>query len=98
MLKSITMKKLFLFLSILIISMNIYAQSGVQTYDSVLAKSLGADEYGMKTYIFVILIPGTNNLEKGVTRDSIFKGHRKNIRKLADSGKLVLAGPFTDND
>jgi len=68
-----------------------------QTYDSVLARQLGADEYGMKNYVFVILIPGANNMEKGPARDSIFRGHRKNIGRLAEAGKLVLAGPFGDN-
>jgi uncharacterized protein YciI len=92
------MKKLILFSGIVIMCIKLSAQSGVQMYDSVLARSLGADEYGMKQYIFVILTPGTNNLEKGAVRDSIFQGHRKNIGKLADSGKLVLAGPFGDND
>ena len=67
-------------------------------YDSVLAKSLGADDYGMKYYVLVILTPGTNQIEKGAVRDSIFRGHRKNIGKLAETGKLVIAGPFGDND
>ena len=92
------MKKLILLLAIVFMCINLSAQSGTQTYDSVLARRLGADEYGMKQYVFVILTPGSNNLEKGAVRDSIFNGHRKNIGKLADSGKLVLAGPFNDND
>ncbi len=52
----------------------------------------------MKSYVFVLLTPGTNKLEKGEVRDSIFRGHRKNIGRLAESGKLVLAGPFGDNE
>jgi uncharacterized protein len=67
-------------------------------YDSTLAKSLEADDYGMKSYILVILKTGTNNLEKGQKRDSLFAGHRNNIKHLAELGKLVIAGPLGDND
>jgi uncharacterized protein YciI len=74
------------------------AQNRSQVYDSTLAKSFGADDYGMKTYVFVLLKSGSNNMEKGAARDSIFSGHIKNIRRLADEGKLVIAGPFEDND
>ncbi|MEP6845345.1 MAG: YciI family protein, partial [Panacibacter sp.] len=31
-------------------------------------------------------------------RDSIFKGHMQNMQRLATQNKLVLAGPFYDND
>lgn len=44
----------------------------IETDDSTLAKSLGADEYGMMSYVFVLLTPGSNKLEKGEVRDSIF--------------------------
>jgi uncharacterized protein YciI len=92
------MKKLFLLFCFLTIVLNLSAQSDGQVYDSVLAKKLGADEYGMKAYVFVLLLPGTNHLEKGALRDSIFRGHRQNIGKLVDQNKLVIAGPFEIND
>lgn len=92
------MKRNLFFLSMLIYCASLSAQSGTATYDSVLAKRLGADDYGMKYYVLVILTPGPNQIEKGAVRDSIFRGHRKNIGKLAESGKLVIAGPFGDND
>lgn len=92
------MKKLILLLSSIIFCINLHSQAGMQAYDSVLAKKLGADEYGMKNYIFVLIIPGTNKLEKGNVRDSIFRGHLKNIGRLAETGKLVIAGPLGDNE
>ncbi len=83
---------LFLFIS----SLNIYSQEHT-IYDSTLAQRFGGDDYGMKSYIFVILKTGTNtNIEKSM-RDSIFKEHLNNITRLADAGKLVLAGPFGKN-
>ena len=68
-------------------------------YDAELAKKLGGDEYGMKKYIFVILKTGPKDAEfKGKERDDIFAGHMKNIGRLADEGKLAVAGPFMKND
>jgi uncharacterized protein len=68
-------------------------------YDAKLAKKLGADEYGMKNYVFVILKTGPNDDKfKGKERDDIFAAHLANIGRLADEGKLALAGPFGKND
>lgn len=73
------------------------AQQLTDGYDSALAKKLKADDYGMKNYILVLLKPGSNSVDK-VTEDSIFNGHLNNIGRLANEGKLVLAGPFGKND
>src|SRR5436190_272099 len=68
-------------------------------YDADLARKLGADEYGMKNYVFVILKTGPNDGNfKGKERDDIFAGHMANIGRLADAGKLAIAGPFMKND
>lgn len=92
------MKKIIVFLVIVIWCIKLNAQANSQEYDSVMARTLGADEYGMKKYVFVLLTTGSSTLPKGAVRDSIFKGHMANIGKLADSGKLVIAGPFWDNE
>ena len=73
-------------------------QAGNPIYDKTLADSLGADEYGMKSYIFVILKTGPNKIKDKSVSDSLFKGHIANINRLADAGKLVVAGPFGKND
>jgi uncharacterized protein YciI len=80
---------------------NVYVQSSGQTspgFDSVLAKKLHADAYGMKKYILVILKTGTATVTEKAKRDSIFGGHMKNIQRLAAENKLVLAGPLGKND
>lgn len=90
------MKKIInLFIFLLIISM-----AGAQNpeYDKALADSLGADEYGMKSYILVILKTGPAEIENKELRDSIFKGHMETIQRLAKDGKLVVAGPLKKND
>jgi uncharacterized protein YciI len=67
-------------------------------YDEKLAKELGADEYGMKQYIFCILKTGSNTTATPDEKKKYFEGHMANINKLAEEGKLVVAGPFMKND
>lgn len=66
-------------------------------YDKALADSFGADDYGMKNYVFVILKSGAKTADKHTT-DSVFSGHMRNIGRLAEIGKLVVAGPLGEND
>lgn len=67
------------------------------TYDSLLAKELGADEYGMKKFVMAFLKAGNVKIDDPEKRAEIQKGHMQNIVRLADEGKLILAGPFIDN-
>jgi len=67
-------------------------------YDKSLADSLGADEYGMKSYIFVILKSGSYKPTDQGLLDSLFRGHMENINRLADMKKLIVAGPMGKND
>ena len=91
----IKMKKLLL----LILLLTIPAFADTPGYDADLAKKLGADERGMKNYVLVILKTGPNDATiKGKERDDIFTGHFANITRLADEGKLAIAGPFGKND
>ena len=89
-------------LSIILLSVfsftSMHAQPVKEKYDSVLAKKLNADEYGMKNYVFVLLKPGSNTSVDKTTEDSLFHGHMNNISRLANNGSLVLAGPFGKND
>lgn len=67
-------------------------------YDKVLADSLGADEYGMKLYVLVVLKTGINKTEDKQLVDSLFRGHLNNIGRLAAAGKLTVAGPLMKNE
>ena len=67
-----------------------------KTYDAELAKALGADEYGMRSYVFCVLKTGKAKIEDPAKSKEIFKGHFANMSRLAKAGKLVVAGPFVD--
>lgn len=74
------------------------AQDLSHEYDSTMASQLGADDYGMKTYVLVILKTGPSDIQDKVLRDSLFKGHFSNMDRLAREKKLILAGPMTQNE
>ncbi|WP_431294747.1 YciI family protein [Pedobacter sp. P26] len=67
-------------------------------YDEALAKKLGADSYGMKMYVLVILKSGPNTIETKAKTDSLFAGHMANMGKMVEIQKLVVAGPMGKND
>ncbi|MBP6402143.1 MAG: hypothetical protein KA492_06385, partial [Bacteroidia bacterium] len=69
------MKRIIIFMLILLNgALNSIAQTKSDIYDKALADSLGADEYGMKQYTFVILKTGTNTTESKESTDSLFRG------------------------
>jgi len=67
-------------------------------YDAALAKSVGADERGMRKYVLVVLKSGPTKVPAGEKRTEMFKGHMANIKRLASEGLLVLAGPLDGVD
>ena len=89
--------KYFLSLSLLFLVTCCTVAQSVE-FDEELAQELGADEYGMKSYVFVMLVSGENTVDNEAERNQLFAGHQKNIRRLAEEGKLVVAGPFYPNE
>jgi len=65
-------------------------------YDSVLAQKLGADEYGMRKYVMAFLKAGPNQDQDSIAAAQLQRAHLDNIFRLADEGKLAVAGPFLD--
>lgn len=63
-----------------------------------MADSLGADDYGMKMYFFVILKTGASKINNKDSVNAIFRGHLDNISSLVKQGKLIVAGPFSKNE
>jgi uncharacterized protein YciI len=66
-------------------------------YDEQLSLKLEADEYGMRRYVIAFLKAGSNRGQDSTTAMQLQKAHLDNITRLADEGKLVLAGPFLEN-
>src|SRR5690606_18617628 len=94
----IGMKYLFSLCLLICMATLVQAQPSNPRYDSILAKKLGADDYGMKSYYFVMLKTGTNTSAPKAFIDSCFRGHMNNINKLVKEGKLIVAGPLGKND
>ncbi len=67
-------------------------------YDARLAEKLGADNYGMKGYMLVILKTGPNTTTDTQFINDCFRGHLDNINRMAEDGRLVVAGPLGRND
>lgn len=85
------------FCALLALAVPLVAQDGA--FDPELAERLGADERGMKMYVFCILKTGPNDaMVQGDERKRIFEGHFENIKRLAEEDKLAVAGPFGKND
>lgn len=66
-------------------------------FDAALAERLGADEYGMHQYVMAFLKKGPNRDQPEEEANELQKAHMANIGRLAEEGKLVLAGPFMDD-
>ena len=92
------MKKSIQLFVFLLLSTFGFAQETEVKYDENLAKSLNADQNGMKKYVFCLLKTGTNTTASKEETQKLFEGHMSNINKLVKEGKLVVAGPFMKND
>lgn len=90
------MKAFYLVLTIglLSISLSSTAQSPNPDYDEALASELGADDYGMRKYVMAFLKKGPNRDGTEEERAALQKAHMDNIGRMAEEGKLALAGPF----
>jgi uncharacterized protein len=70
-----------------------------EQYEENLATKLGADDYGMRKYVMAFLLRGDRVSEyTPEQRSEIQAGHMTNIGKMAEMGKLIVAGPFMGNE
>ncbi|MEL7145441.1 MAG: YciI family protein [Bacteroidota bacterium] len=70
------------------------ADENVTGYDSIKATKYGADDYGMRKYVMAFLKKGPNRPADSVKAAELQAAHMANISRMAQEGKLALAGPF----
>lgn len=81
----------------LLLSFSAFGQQENSQLDTALVRQTGADQYGMRQYVMAFLKAGPNrNLPKEEAA-KLQMAHLENIGRMADTGKLVLAGPFLDD-
>lgn len=54
----------------------------------------GDTTFVMKRYVLMLLNKGPDRSQDSVQAAEIQKGHLEHLNKMAESGKLVIAGPF----
>lgn len=84
----------FGFLSLALLASCGHPNPDASAFDADLASRLGADEYGMRSYVMVLLEAGEARTEGQSMTPELMDAHLANIARLADEGKMVLAGPF----
>ncbi|MEQ9006839.1 MAG: YciI family protein, partial [Ekhidna sp.] len=62
-----------------------------------LAAETGADDYGMRRYVMALLKAGPNRDQDSTEAAQLQRAHLDNIKRMAEEGKLVMAGPFFDD-
>ena len=92
--------KIYLSLSILMATLSFAQQKKTEKpkFNQELATSLGADKYGMKAYTIIMLTTGSAKIDDKAKMGELMKGHMTNIGKLANEGKIIVAGPFLEKN
>ena len=67
------------------------------SYYSLRSEDDPAAEYGLKTYYLVLLKKGENRSQSQEVAVKLQEAHLNNISRLAELGKIVIAGPLLDN-
>ena len=83
--------KIIMILFCLIVSVNQLTAKEDSTY------TFDMNKYEMKTYYMVFLKSGPNRSQDSTEAMKIQIAHLNNIQKMANEGKLAIAGPFLDN-
>lgn len=92
--------KIYLSLSFLMATLSFAQQKKTEKpkFNQELATSLGADKYGMKAYTIIMLTTGSAKIDDRAKMGELMKGHMTNIGKLANEGKIIVAGPFLEKN
>jgi uncharacterized protein YciI len=85
------MKRMFILLMFLAFVTSVSAQTSRE-----FKMKMGDSTMVMKRYVFMLLNEGPNRNHDSVAVAKIQEGHMKHITEMAQTGKMVVAGPFDD--
>jgi len=85
------MKKLLFVIAAFLVSASAFAQREFSITE-------GDTTYVMKRYVFMHLLAGSERSQDSLEAAKIQEQHLAHLNKMADSGKLVVAGPFENGD
>lgn len=88
------MKQLVACTLALLTAATVPAQEAPAAYDAAKAQAWGANDQGLRPYVFVLLKTGPKRMPDGPARNEMFQGHFANMTRLAKEGLLVYAGPL----
>lgn len=92
------LNKLLIILLLTFCLFPVYAEKTNPNYDAKIAAKYDGDEYGMKSFVLVMLKTGSNKTEDKAKISELFNGHMANINRLVEEKKLIIAGPIGKND
>lgn len=92
------MKNLFSLILFFFCITMVFSQKTNDNYDAELAKKYGADDYGMKSYVMVILTTPADSTRAVPMTQELMRGHLDNINRLVKEGLLPVVGPFMQNE
>ncbi|MFI5154693.1 MAG: YciI family protein [Chitinophagales bacterium] len=70
---------------------------GYSVFSQKSSQSVIPKKMELKQYFFVMLTKGPSRDQDSAAAAKIQEGHMNNIRRLADHGKILVAGPFGDD-
>ena len=92
-----TPRALFLVLLMAIAAFTFAQKENKTESDGSMSVKIGDSTFVIKQYFFVMLSDGPNRSQDSLTAEKIQAAHLKNISRLAQMGKLLVAGPFGDD-
>ena len=93
------MKRVILLFLVVLFAFSCKQETKVEEtgFDKERATKLEADDYGMSQYVLAFLKNGPNRDQDSAEAAQLQHAHMANINRLAEEGKLTLAGPFLDD-
>lgn len=90
------MKLKFLFIALGIVLLSTISTNAQNKLQAAKHPVVTAEDQPMKTYVMVFLKAGKNRTQSAPEAKKIQEQHMQHLDKMHKEGKLLMAGPFTD--